>query len=78
MLPFREDGTRVKTLCELCQNAVPNHIDRGCEWSIALKPVPNWEAISCWHSFGGKPVESFAVQKCPKYLPDPPRRVAIL
>lgn len=78
MLPFREDGTRVKTLCELCQNAVPNYINRGCEWSMYFKPVPNWDALRSEHLMGGKRVESYAVQDCPKYLPDPPRRVSVV
>ena len=77
MLPLREDGTPVRTLCEVCQNAVPNKIDRGCEWSISFQPVPNWNAVLRKLTMGGKRVDSYAVHECPRYIPDAPRNILV-
>lgn len=69
-----EAGFTIRTLCEVCQNAVPNGKDRGCEWSISFLPVPMWNAIRTQLKMSDKYVESYSVQECPKYIPDKPRQ----
>ena len=47
-------GKRRETLCWQCENAVPNHKGRGCEWSRRFRPVPGWTAQEMCGSLPGE------------------------
>lgn len=68
-----ENGFPIRTICEICQNAVPNGKDRGCEWSMYFRPVPNWTARFSPIAMDKRMVESYAVEDCPRFIQDPPR-----
>lgn len=69
-----------RTLCENCQNAVPNaDSSRGCNWSMYFKPVEGWNAVPTiirqgqYDSFGTKKMKtthSFHVIDCPEFIHD--------
>ena len=57
-------GKRRETLCWQCENAVPNHKGRGCEWSRRFRPVPGWTAQGPGE---GDECEGYFVVACPKF-----------
>lgn len=67
-------GVPIRTLCELCLNAVPNGRDHGCEWSITLQPVPGWDALYSPIKISGQFVDSYKVLSCPRYQREPTRK----
>ena len=68
-------GNPIRTLCEICENSVPNYRDKGCDWSMSFKPVAGWDALMKPLNIGGRQVESYRVFSCPKYRKEPPRRL---
>ncbi len=61
-------------LCWSCKRAIPNH---GCEWVDRLEPVEGWTATPTKIKCAGKYEESYAIEKCPKYINDHDKREAI-
>lgn len=66
------DNENNYTLCWKCAHAVPKTINdryiRGCEWSIAKKPVKGWKAIKTKiRRLNYKPTPSYCVISCPKF-----------
>lgn len=70
-------GNPIRTLCDICCNAVPNGRDHGCEWSVSFLPVPGWDALFKPVSMGDKKVDSYRVYSCPRYLKEPPRKIIV-
>ena len=60
-----------RSICPNCKNCVPNLEKRtGCEWSVAFRPVPGWNAVR--NDLrplreGGQKLMSYAVLECPKF-----------
>lgn len=62
-------------LCWSCKRAIPNH---GCEWADKFKPVKGWTATLTKVKQGRYNYEdSYAIEKCPKYINDHDSREAI-
>lgn len=57
-------GKRRETLCWQCENAVPNHKGRGCEWSRNFQPVPGWTVKE---PQAEDECEGYFVTVCPKF-----------
>lgn len=62
-----------RTLCEVCQNAVPDNMSRGCEWSRSATPVPGWDAMFAPLLVSDHMSDSYRVRSCPKFVLDYPR-----
>lgn len=71
--PGANTTCKKNTKCWDCAHAVPNYKEgHGCEWSIAYKPVPGWNAelrririsnsdtVVLW-------LDSYYVEDCPKF-----------
>ena len=66
-----------ETLCWTCRRAARS----GCQWFAWHEPVPGWRAErrditqQRWdgHGCGTFTTESYRVEGCPLYRPDPPR-----
>lgn len=59
-----------ETLCWHCNKACGT---ADCEWANKLKPVPGWDAIHMPLKTASGFIESYIVEDCPKFEPDPPR-----
>lgn len=56
-------------LCWDCQRALPR---RGCSWADKFEPVKGWTATPKVMSGG---IHTFAITKCPLFIPDKPKPV---
>lgn len=68
---------RTGNLCLDCRNAVPCEA-HGCSWSRYFLPVAGWTAsptVYLSYVSRGKRtlIRSFAVRRCPQFVPDEPR-----
>lgn len=70
---FENQRYPIGTLCNWCQNAVPNLRGRGCSWSRSLTPVVNWIATAVIRSQGGKQDTTYCVHECPQFQEEEPR-----
>lgn len=63
------------TLCWRCENAVPNiEGTRGCSWSKAFTPVPEWWAEKRIIMYDGHPKTSYEVILCPEFIAEKPKK----
>lgn len=73
-------GQTSSTLCWHCQNACGH-----CSWSREFKPVEGWTAVrhdvvvthATKENVNKKPVESYIVRKCPEFVEDQPKTMAL-
>lgn len=64
-------GKLIGTLCFFCSNSVPgSDPNSGCEWSQKFQPVEGWIATPCVLKCGSRPVDTFCVHECPKFVQD--------
>ena len=62
--------------CWTCQKACGgcSWTERGPDGRVKFEPVPGWRAFPTRRSRDGKTfIESYCIQYCPEYEPDPPR-----
>ena len=50
-------------LCTYCEKYA-----KGCEWSERFEPVPGWEAVPTIINQKGKPIHSYRIIRCPKFV----------
>lgn len=68
-----KNGYPVGTLCEYCQNAIPDKRGHGCSWSRAFQPVKDWIATTVVRGYKDRNIQSFCVHECPEFLEEPYR-----